>query len=206
MGCVGKCSCMTQLTLGKEPALLCGICHKPGRLTLGDTDPGGYVCNSKESLFVQHTVADFLNHPQVKTRDIEMDVDVVHDAVTGVPMMRGGRVLEDLPTPDCLAFKIMAHMNILVLPDHKNVLRMTFELITDISPCDDPMTIFIEMSKPIKYVRSEDGSMNTYCYKWEARCLPGGNIRMCQKIPTHLEGPHRVTFLFTDMKQIQRKK
>ena len=167
-----------------------------------DTNSGGYVCNNNEREYAQRILGDFLNIPVLRTRAIEVKIDIVHDPETGVSKLRTCNAVEDLTTPERFAFKIMAEFDILVLPDHKNVIKMDFEHVTDMCPPDEPMTILIEMKKPIQYVLNNDGSTDTYCYKWEARCMPGGCIRMCREIPTFLEGCHRITFSFTDMERI----
>ena len=202
MSCAAKCSCRTILSLGEEIPLVCGICHRPGRLTLCNKNTGGYVCDNKECQYAQRVVGDFLNIPVLSTRPMEVTINIVHDPETGASKVQTGNAAEDLMTPERFAFKMMARYDILVLPDHKNLIKMDFKHVTHKYPPDEQMTIFIEMRRPIQYVMNNDGSTDTYCSKWEARCMPGGSIRMCRKMPTFLEGCHKITLSFTDMERI----
>ena len=199
----GVCGCKTSLELSEnlDTPLVCAICKCNGKLHVCETNSDGFICGSEECKYMMRMLGDMMGMDILRIEPIDFIIKIVRNMETGAFMINNTG--KELPSPDELAFSFLEQHDLLVRPDHDQVIEMCFHDLTHTRNQDDPIeTIFIKTSKPLQYIVATDGSTNTYCQKWQFTCIPGGNVKMCKKIPVHAEGPCRITMIFSDMVRI----
>ena len=203
MSCVAPCTCTTKICLGDEiqAPLVCAICKSPTKLTVCDTNSDGFVCGNEDCKYMNRMLGDMLDMEVIRIIPIDFIISIVRDPLTGKLQIKDSD--ENLPTPEELAFNFLEQHDLLVRPDHQQVITMSFQDLTHPRNYDGPIdTIYLKTTKPLEYSVGKEGSTNSYCHKWKCTCLPGGNLKMCSKIPVKTDGRCRIMMEFCDMQRI----
>jgi hypothetical protein len=105
-----------------------------------------------------------------------------------------------IPTPDCLAFSVMAHHACLPNPGFQFTVKIRF-IPFDEEKESDVDTIVLQFRRPLVVV-SKNGMAHTISPRWQCRWV-GGSVKMCRAIPLQYAGEHRIEMSFTRMRAIQ---
>jgi len=197
---VGPYKTLIGLKEKLDTPILCAICKCNGKLHVCETNSDGFVCGSEECKYMIRMLGGVMGMDVLRIEPIKFNIKIIRNMETGALMINN--MGKELPTPEELAFSCLEQHNLLVRPDHEQVIEMCFHDLTHTHNKDAAIdTIYIKISKPLQYIVATDGSTNTYCQKWQFTCLPGGNASMCEAIPVHAEGPCMIKMRFSDMER-----
>jgi hypothetical protein len=200
------CACKTVLgdAGGDTSFLVCAICSSCAEVKVCDTSGDGFVCGDEKCKLANRSFSDILELDVLQVPPLCFVVEVSLNAATGVYELVTAKGVQQLRSPDDLAFNFLGQHGYLVRPGHKHVVKMSFANLTTYGTkaCDDPLdTIYMEFSKPLENVTCPDG-VRTTCHKWHVQCIAGGNLKMCQPVPLRASGRHRVMLEFSEMERI----
>jgi hypothetical protein len=218
------CKCCSQIrdekSCNPNQFVLCEVCKRGVKVTV--SDDGHLLCNecSRDITARQSQAHKSFDRPSpitfevvISQTDDGLALDF-RDSLTSAQHFNHGSHSSGyshachphtqlaVPTPDCLAFSVMAHHACLPKPGFQCTVKLCFVLLTEKKTIDVPVdTVFLQVRHPMQDVMCKDGIAHTICPSWQIRWR-GGSVKMCQTIPLQHVGVHRVDMSFTCMQVI----